>query len=494
MGIDGPAVTTGNEGAVATGDYHSSPGEDPSPTSPKHHRSFFRRFSFRNIRGSRPLRQLFKQHSDEVEVLSPPGVSDTSTSKRKHKQDKDKARFTKMMVECIKEGYVHHLLGEDHKGKSKWERCRLLLIKTTGGHMLEFYTPPKSIKPKSGVFCFLIKEARETTALEMPDHENSFVLKADNGLEYVLEAPDSSEMRHWLSAIQFCMKPADGDEPMSPPRPPSNQHSPIGDHGLGQLIVELPKEDFDDGTTQRRSSLSSETSGEIPPELPPRSSNRLSTASNGMRPVRPLSGGDPGGSPLPDNSNGVEGDLMSESYMEHQLKEYPWFHGTLSRMEAAQLVLQHGQVGHGVFLVRQSETRKGEFVLTFNFQGRAKHLRMTINTEGQCRVQHLWFQTIFDMLEHFRSHPIPLESGGSSDVTLTDYVVAPQSNDTPHNVSASSLTRTGTIVSHDHNHHAARDIVITNGGSVRMRTESMENLQLQHQSHGRAVENPYSFV
>lgn len=81
------------------------------------------------------------------------------------------------MVECRKEGIVNYLVGENTDGTQKWEKCRLALVKTVGGYMLEFYSPPKSLKPKKGVFCFLITEARETSALEMPDHENTFVLK-----------------------------------------------------------------------------------------------------------------------------------------------------------------------------------------------------------------------------------------------------------------------------------------------------------------------------
>lgn len=52
-----------------------------------------------------------------------------------------------------------------------------------------------AFQPKCGVFCALILEARETTALEMPDHENTFVLKDQSKIEYIIEAHNTDDMR-----------------------------------------------------------------------------------------------------------------------------------------------------------------------------------------------------------------------------------------------------------------------------------------------------------
>nr|XP_022899703.1 SH2B adapter protein 1 [Onthophagus taurus] len=403
-----------------------SDNEEGSPKMP--HKHFLRRLSFKMLRKGREI--FAKQHSDDSE---------------------SKTKLAKIVVECRKEGFVNYTTPEclDQAGSPpKWEKCRLALIKAVGGYMLEFYSPPKSTKPKSGVFCALIVEARETTALEMPDHENTFVLKADNNIEYVIEAPSTDEMRSWLATIRYCMRSMQGHDLA----------------GAGEFALK-------DGHHQ---------SGD-PPEVPPRhltSGQRNSFGSNSEF------------SPQSETNGTVESDIGQ------LLKKELWFHGTLGRSEAAQLVLHEGPANHGLFLVRQSETRTGEFVLTFNFRGRAKHLRMTINELGQCRVQHFWFQSIYEMLEHFRRQPIPLESGGNSDVTLTDYVVNPGARaqlqgSLPRTVGQTTIQQSQGGQERRPPPLPEQRNVQTHNGSVRTQEITLEQVT---EATNRAVENQYSFV
>lgn len=82
------------------------------------------------------MQALFhKQHSDEVELAS-------SSSRN------NKGKMSNIVVECRKVGEVVVLTPEsiDQPSPQKWEKCKLALVKTVGGYLLEFYSPPSAKK------------------------------------------------------------------------------------------------------------------------------------------------------------------------------------------------------------------------------------------------------------------------------------------------------------------------------------------------------------
>ncbi|XP_045880712.1 SH2B adapter protein 3 isoform X3 [Meles meles] len=221
----------------------------------------------------------------------------------------------------------------------------------------------QSSKPKLQAPCSNIQEVRRCTRLEMPDNLYTFVLKVKDRTDIIFEVGDEQQLNSWMAELRECT-------------------------GQGRLESTDP-----------------ETHIPSAPESGTSNSPRGSTDSLNQ-------GASPGG-------------LLDPACQktDHFLSCYPWFHGPISRVKAAQLVQLQGPDAHGVFLVRQSETRRGEYVLTFNFQGIAKHLRLSLTERGQCRVQHLHFPSVVDMLHHFQRSPIPLECGAACDVRLSSYVV-----------------------------------------------------------------------
>ncbi|XP_041725451.1 SH2B adapter protein 2 isoform X3 [Coregonus clupeaformis] len=343
------------------------------------------------------------------------------------------------LLEIQREGALRYMVADDTNclGAVQWQKCRLLLRKTRrdeGGDkfLLEFYVPPKSSKPKVSIPLSAIVEVRTTMPLEMPDKDNTFVLKVrvENGGEYILETIDSLQKNSWVADIQDCMEPGDSGDDIElascPHGQASKEFSMVASCScelLSEGVHRAPERSCGSAAAAELYSAPSVRCRELPftqhPSHVPLERFLQSPEAQGKSPT-----------------TGVLGEGATEAEADPSPADYPWFHGTLSRVRAAQLVLAGGARSHGLFVIRQSETRPGEYVLTFNFQGKAKHLRLSVNGNGQCHVHHLWFHTVSDMLRHFHAHPIPLESGGSADITLRSYV---QVQGTPTDVTVPQL-------------------------------------------------------
>ncbi|XP_039580699.1 SH2B adapter protein 3 isoform X8 [Passer montanus] len=342
--------------------------------------------------------------------------------------------------EVRKEGLLKYGLLDENSLDSgtRWQRCRLVLRRAgppdAEEFLLELFDPPKGSKPKLLVACSTVQEVRRCTRLEMPDNLHTFVLKVTNATDILFEAGDEQQLSCWTAEIRECVRrglaspvpsrsdtgdselltcrhpdptaasPVTSTDPVSQgelgtPRGPWGQSIPH--RGVTTCCHGWADWPSPDGT---RWGQKGRGRGRWAGTLPRDTSQGHSSLC--------LAGATPGG---PGEAAGPK--------MEQFLSSCPWFHGPISRVKAAQLVQLGGLEGHGVFLVRQSETRRGEYVLTFNFQGRAKHLRLALTERGQCRVQHLRFSSILEMLQHFHRYPIPLECGAACDVRLSSYVV-----------------------------------------------------------------------
>ncbi|XP_072100356.1 SHC-transforming protein 2 isoform X2 [Mobula birostris] len=87
---------------------------------------------------------------------------------------------------------------------------------------------------------------------------------------------------------------------------------------------------------------------------------------------------------------------------EEQLKQECWYHGKINRKVAEALLVQDGD-----FLVRDSLTNPGQYVLTGMHNGQAKHL-LLVDPEGVVRTKDLLFESISHLINYHVESEVPI--------------------------------------------------------------------------------------
>ncbi|OXB61621.1 hypothetical protein ASZ78_006309 [Callipepla squamata] len=92
---------------------------------------------------------------------------------------------------------------------------------------------------------------------------------------------------------------------------------------------------------------------------------------------------------------------------EEQLRKEPWYHGKMSRRDAEKLLQMDGD-----FLVRDSITNPGQYVLTGMHSGQPKHL-LLVDPEGVVRTKDVLFESISHLISHHRQNEQPIVAAES---------------------------------------------------------------------------------
>ncbi|KAK2508782.1 hypothetical protein MC885_011689, partial [Smutsia gigantea] len=109
---------------------------------------------------------------------------------------------------------------------------------------------------------------------------------------------------------------------------------------------------------------------------------------------------------------------------EEQLRQEPWYHGQMSRRAAERLLRADGD-----FLVRDSVTNPGQYVLTGMHAGQPKHL-LLVDPEGVVRTRDVLFESISHLIDYHLQNGQPIVAAESElhlrgAVKRVDFLPAP---------------------------------------------------------------------
>ncbi|KAF5288720.1 hypothetical protein FQA39_LY15292 [Lamprigera yunnana] len=86
-----------------------------------------------------------------------------------------------------------------------------------------------------------------------------------------------------------------------------------------------------------------------------------------------------------------------------------WFHGHLSGKEAEKLILERGK--NGSFLVRESQSKPGDFVLSVRTDDRVTHVMIRCQDNFYDVGGGEKFKSLADLIEHYKKNPMVETSG-----------------------------------------------------------------------------------
>ncbi|KAH8419721.1 hypothetical protein KR009_001581 [Drosophila setifemur] len=92
------------------------------------------------------------------------------------------------------------------------------------------------------------------------------------------------------------------------------------------------------------------------------------------------------------------------AHMRVQLHGFTWFHGNLSGKEAEKLILERGK--NGSFLVRESQSKPGDFVLSVRTDDKVTHVMIRWKDNKYDVGGGESFGTLSELIEHYKRNPM----------------------------------------------------------------------------------------